>query len=225
MLTITSFLKRTVLLSAFLFGVLVPFSLVRPAIASMNLKDFDAIITKQAKSADDFYNRGMYFQGQGNLEAALAQFSQAIIRDSDNPDYFFSRGLTYTDLGNHQAAQVDYSRALELDSTFAAAYYQRGMSRIVVPAASVSDFVSPSIPVAQRDNFQQAIEDFSMALRHAPKFVAAHYYRGLSHYVIGNDSLAWQDYQQARNLNPLIAEAFYRQGFTQLYIGGPENSQ
>ena len=123
----------------------------------------------------------------------------------------------------NQAAYQDYSTALELDNTFAAAYYQRGLSRIVIPVSGVTNFGKPVIVTDQRDDFSHAIQDFSMALQHSPEFVAAHYYRGLSHYVMGNESLAWQDYQQARNLNPLIAEAFYRQGFAQLYVGGPRD--
>lgn len=193
-----------------------------PTLASVTLRDYDTVITTEAAAADDFYNRGIYFQGQGRLDKAIAQFSQAITLDPNNPDYYFSRGLTYTDLGDHQAAQSDYSRALQLDHTFAAAYYQRGLSRMALPVSGVTNFVTPEIAVDQRDDLQLAIQDFSQALQHSPEFVAAHYYRGLSHYVMGNESLAWSDYQQARQLNPLIADNFYRQGFTQLYIGGPE---
>ena len=113
--------------------------------------------------------------------------------------------------------------ALQLDDTFAAAYYQRGLSRMVIPVSRITDLVQPKIAIDQRDDLTLAIQDFSMALEHAPNFVAAHYYRGLSHYAMGNEQLAWEDYQQARQLNPLIADAFYRHGFTQLYIGGPDS--
>ena len=77
-----------------------------PAIASMALRDFDSAVNTKATTADDFYNRGIYLQGQNQLEQAIAQFDQAIALDPTNPDYYFSRGLTYTDSGDHQAAPV-----------------------------------------------------------------------------------------------------------------------
>ena len=104
MLTITSSLRRSLLASAVFVGTLVSFAIAVPAIASMAISDYDAAITTKATTADDFYNRGIYFQGQGQLETALDQFSQAIALDARNPDYYFSRGLTYSDNGDQSSS-------------------------------------------------------------------------------------------------------------------------
>ena len=225
MSTITFSIKHSILVSVCLSGAFLSPLVSSPAYASVALSDYDAAVATKATTADDFYNRGIYFQGQGKLETAIEQFNQAIAIDASNPDFYFSRGLTYTDRGDHQAAHRDYSSALKLDSSFAAAYYQRALSQMVIPVSSVTNLNQPSMSSERRAQVSNAIEDFSMALHHAPDFVAAHYYRGLSHYVMGHESLAWQDYQQARNLNPQIAETFYRQGFKQTYIGGPQERQ
>jgi len=162
-----------------------------------------------------------FLQGQGDFDRSIPQFYQAVALEPYNPDLDFTRGLTKADMGDHHSALADFTQAVELDETFSAAYYQRAMSRMVIPIASVTDLTNPSLNAAQRDELELAIQDFSSALEYSPNFVAAHYYRGLSHYAIGHESLAWKDYQQARTLSPMIANGFYRQGFTQLYIGGP----
>ena len=192
-----------------------------PLVASINLAEYDELVATESNTADDYYNRGLFLQGEGNLEGALEPFAQAIALNQTRADLFFSRGLTYTDKGDLKAAQSDFSKAIALDSTFAAAYYQRGLSQIAIPIAGVADPARPSISLTQRNQIQAAISDFSAALQYSPDFIAAHYYRGLSHYVMGNELLATQDYQRAQDLNPLIADSFYRQGFPQVYIGGP----
>ncbi|MCM1984675.1 tetratricopeptide repeat protein [Lyngbya confervoides] len=188
--------------------------------ASLNRAEYDALVLPPPVTAEDFYNRGLFFHGEDDLEEALDQFSQAIVLDPDNPDYYFSLGLTYSDLGDHKLARRNYSQAIALDSTFAAAYYQRGLSRLVIPIAQVNQPAAPSLSADQRQNLTLAIQDFSRAIDLSPAFVAAHYHRGLSYYLQGNETLARQDYQKAKQLNPLIAEHYYQQGFSRLYIGG-----
>lgn len=226
MFTITPALGRitgTALVTALAIGVFTPQGATLPqqTLATINLQGYDTFVTPAPLTADDYYHRGLFFQGQGDLDGALEQFNQAIALEPENPDLYFSRGLTQSDLGDQQQAIADYSKAIEFDGTFSAAYYQRAMARIAVPIAGVTSFTQPTIAVDQREPLELAIQDFSTAIEYLPDFVAAHYYRGLSNYVIGNESLAWEDYQRARNLNPQIANGFYRQGFTQLYIGGP----
>ncbi|MEM9137068.1 MAG: tetratricopeptide repeat protein [Cyanobacteria bacterium P01_F01_bin.42] len=233
MSTFTSSLKRSLFLSALVGGALLQSTM--PAAASVTASDFDSAIAIDSvtdtvadaadKTADDYYDRGIYYQGQNQIDTALDQFTQAIALNPYNPDYYFSRGLTHSDNGDLSAAQSDFSRAIELDPAFAAAYYQRGLARIILPVSRVTNLAQPELAPEQRSKFQLAVQDFSQALEHSPDFIAAHYYRGLSHYVMGNESLATQDYQQARQLNPLIAESFYREGFTQLYTGGPQRGQ
>ena len=225
--TITSSLGRLtsgLVFSACCLGITATSSLASPhhLIASIHPAEFDSLVSPEATTADDYYNRGLFLQGEGNLDGALEQFDQAIALNDTSADLFFSRGLTYTDKGDHKAAQADFSQAIALDPSFSAAYYQRGMSRIALPIGGVVDPAQPSMSLVERDRIQSAIVDFSSALEYSPDFVAAHYYRGLSHYVMGNELLATQDYQKAQSLNPLIADSFYRQGFPRLYIGGPE---
>ena len=227
--TITSSLGRLTsgfLVAACCIGVASTRSYAQPQtlIASINLAEYDSLVAPEANTSEDYYNRGLFLQGEGNLDGAIEQFDHAIALNNARADLFFSRGLTYTDKGDLNAAKADFSQAIALDPSFSAAYYQRGMSSIAIPLAGVNDPTQPSISLPDRDRIQAAIEDFSEALKYSPDFVAAHYYRGLSHYVMGNELLATQDYQRAQTLNPLIADAFYRKGFPQLYIGGPQDT-
>lgn len=203
-------------------GLFFPKVLATPIIriATLSQQEYKPLVQSQSTEPDTYYNRGLFLQGEGNLNGALEQFNQALALSPNDPDFYFSRGLTYTDLGDHQRAIQDFSKALAIDPTFAAAYFQRGMSSMVIPVAQVSNPASPRFSADYDPKVVQAIQDFSKAIALNSEFVAAYYFRGLAHHIRGQEHLANKDYRQARQLNPSLIQAHYEEGFPQNLVGG-----
>ena len=79
------------------------------------------------QSIEAWYNKGMFFQEEDNLDSAHACYEKIIELDSTYSAAFYNRGfihLVFEDKFNE--AIVDFTEVLELDSTHCHAYYNRG---------------------------------------------------------------------------------------------------
>jgi Flp pilus assembly protein TadD len=60
------------------------------------------------------YNRGTAQHARGDLQAALADYTQALTIDPTDPRYPNNRGLVRRALGDLAGAREDFRRALEV---------------------------------------------------------------------------------------------------------------
>lgn len=64
--------------------------------------------------ADSYYQRGLNYQGIGNKEGSLVDFTEAIRIDPNHSQAYYSRGLINSELGNKQQAVQDLRTAAKL---------------------------------------------------------------------------------------------------------------
>ena len=64
-----------------------------------------------------FNNGGKARHVQGDLEGAIADYSEAIRLDPDDADSFYNRGVTRRDQGDLDAAMRDLHQAVRLSPT------------------------------------------------------------------------------------------------------------
>lgn len=84
-----------------------------------------------------------------------------------------------------EASVILCNRVLELDSTFTSAYFLRGYNYYLL------------------NDYEEAINDFSSAIRFSPEYLDAFYYRGKSKQASGDFVGALRDLNRSRELNPV----------------------
>jgi tetratricopeptide (TPR) repeat protein len=126
----------------------------------MAIADYNTAISLNPQHSNAYYNRGLAYADQGQLEAAIASFQQGLAVDP-NPA---SRQQAQEDLDKLKAqltaalkgaaAIADYIKAIELNLQDADAYYNRGVAQ------------------AAQGQLDEAIRDFEQGLTIDPNPVS-----------------------------------------------------
>ena len=67
------------------------------------------------KNADLYYNLGLVFHQQGDLEAAAAEYKKAIEIDPQHFDAYYCLGNIYTEQGDLKTAEIFYRTAIQIN--------------------------------------------------------------------------------------------------------------
>lgn len=134
--------------------------------------------------AAELVNRGVDCWQSGNLDQAIALYSEAIAIDPTASDAYYNRGTAHGEKGDHDAAIADYTTALEFKPGYAAVadiYYNRALA------------------YGKKGKDELAIADYTQAIANNPQFAKAYYNRGIA-------------LERAHELNPRFSEAFNNRG-------------
>lgn len=99
--------------------------------------------------------RGGAYYGKGDLDRAIADYSEAIRLDPKDGKIFNDRGNTYNSKGDLDRAMADYNEAIRLDPKLSLPFWNRGVANLY--AGSLAE----------------AIADLSQASELDPKFAYA----------------------------------------------------
>jgi tetratricopeptide (TPR) repeat protein len=80
-------------------------------------------------SAEDYFFSGDAKQSKGDLDGALADFSEAILLKPNFAPAFRWRGAIKALKGDSSEAIADFNKAIELNPSYGDAYYSRGLAR------------------------------------------------------------------------------------------------
>ena len=80
----------------------------------------------EATTADEFFNKGFDYYNQGNLSAAIAQWTNTLKVNSKDVDALYSRAIAKNELYASNAAMIDYDKAIEIAPNFSSALLNRG---------------------------------------------------------------------------------------------------
>ncbi len=183
-------------------------------------------VLKYYKNIDTpWSNRAQFHRDQGNIDQALADYTQAIALKPDKGGTYNSRGKTYFDLGikNNdrsmvQKALADYTKGIEVESKLGELYTNRGAAYAFMGQnqQALADFnkgieLEPdkkggysnrSLLYMQNGNYELAIQDHSAYLAIDPYDDEVWYERGLAKSRLNRHQGAIQDYNRALELNP-----------------------
>src|SRR6516164_5505153 len=143
-----------------------------------------------AAAAAGLSNRGNAYQAKGDLDGALADYSQAIQVDPTYVNARFNRGNAYKAKGDLARAIADYNEAVQLDPKYVFAYNNRGNAYYA------------------RSDLDRAIADYDQAIQLDPKNAATYNNRGNVYYARSDFDRALADYNQAIRLDPKYATAY-----------------
>lgn len=166
-------------------------------------------VLKYYQNVDTPYsNRAQYYRDQGQINKALADYTQAIAVNPNKGSTYNSRGKTYFDLGGPQNDQTlvqkaiaDYTKGIELAPELGELYANRG--------AALGYLGKP----------QQALADFNKAIELEPDKQGGYSNRSLLYMQSGNYELAIKDHTAFLSINPYDAEVWYERGLAKGRLG------
>ena len=146
------------------------------------------------------YGRTAYeLAQQGNYEAAIIQYEKAIKQLPKNHKYHYHKGVCHFELDQFEAAIQAYSQAIEIKAR-AEYFYLRAKSYMRLEA------------------FDQAAQDFDVAIR---KYGSQPYFfheRGLCKMELGDAIGALSDFNRAIRLEPRIGDYYRSRGMCFIYL-------
>src|SRR5262249_35076918 len=107
--------------------------------------------------ANAHYNRGVAYKDKGDLDRAIADFTEAIRLNPRHVMALGNRGAAYSAKDDNDRAIADFNEAIRLDPNFADAYFNRG------------------ITYQDKGDLDRAIADYSEVIRLNPKFTQAYF--------------------------------------------------
>jgi tetratricopeptide (TPR) repeat protein len=168
-------------------------------IAACRRGDYDdaiKLLTKAIKSdefsGDDLATihmyRGFSWEGKGNLNKALDDYSKAIELNPRDTAAYTLRGVAWVRKAEYDKAIADYTKAIEITPKFAKAYNNRGYTW------------------ARKGNMNEAIADYTKAIEIDPNYVMAYANRGTAWADKGEYDKAIADFDKALEIDPSYIE-------------------
>lgn len=136
-----------------------------------------------------YANRGSARKRQKDLDAALADFTEAIALNPKLAQAYFNRGVVYFARNDAKHSMEDFTAAIERDPK------------------EPEFFVNRGVLYFELDDHAHAIADLDSAVKLAPKMVLLYTYRGKIHLSAGNADKAAADFKQVLELDPANEEA------------------
>ena len=127
----------------------------------------DRCIELNPNSATAYNSRGAYWESEGKLDKAIADYTQAIRLDADDPNGFYNRGNARQKQGDFSGAINDYSAAIQIDAEWHEAYFRRGLA------------------FEKQREFDRAIDDYTEAIKLDPNDAHTFINRGIVWYKKG----------------------------------------
>jgi tetratricopeptide (TPR) repeat protein len=142
---------------------------------------------------------------------------------------FLDRGILFASRGEYEMAIADFNEALKLNPNLAAAYILKGRALVasVAKLSSIEDSFSSITILIQSGQvseeyirvYDQAIENFTHAIRLDPNFAGAYNIRGYAYQAKNDTDRAIADYNQAIRLDPNFALAYSNRGSVYFDMG------
>jgi tetratricopeptide (TPR) repeat protein len=152
------------------------------------------------RDAQQHFRQALIHADKGEIDKAIAEFTQTVRLDSKKADAFRERAVLLVRQGKTQEAVDDFTQALKLQPESAACYLSRGQANLKL------------------GRFEQAIGDFTEAIRLTPWDWQPWYRRGLAHAARREQELAVADFTEVIRLAPDLPDAYQQRAiaFTQL---------
>jgi tetratricopeptide (TPR) repeat protein len=148
-------------------------------------------------SAEERYELAYTYYFKGRYDDALAEFGRAINLKNDFADAYAGRGNVFFSMKDYEKSSASYAEAVRLKPDYAP--YSRGLECRIT------------------GDTNQAIIEFTEAIRLMPEYVFAYNNRGVCYSGKSDYDRAIADYSQAIKLNPGYITAYSNRGIAYRY--------
>ncbi len=167
----------------------------------------DEALKLDPTNARAFFIKGMAYKEMGDTAKAVRSMQQAVDNNQGYYEAYMQLGLLYT--AKHNPLAVDYfNNALNIDPKSVETYYALAMF------------------YQENEEYNKAIETYTMLLKIDPKNKFAHYNLGYIHLVyLRVYDVAIQHFTDAINCDKNYAEAWYNRGYCYELLGDIMNAK
>jgi tetratricopeptide (TPR) repeat protein len=131
-----------------------------------------------------YVNRGVAYADSGELDRAIADYTEALKIDPTHLTAYRNRGIAFEHKGDLDRAIADYDEVIKIKPEDPFGYYARG-----------DVYFTKGDP-------DRAIADYSEAIRRNPKYVKAYRQRGETYQFMGELERAIADFSELITLEP-----------------------
>ncbi len=170
-----------------------------------------------------YYNLGIAFKAQGNLDEAIRQYRKALHLKPSYPKAYCNLGEIFRNQGNLDEAVIQYRKALRLEPDFAIAHNNMGVAlaaqgklneairhyhqAIQIDPNNASAYNGLGSALQSQGKFDKAISYYRQAIQIDPEYAAAHSNLGVALQLQGRPDEAIGHYRQAIQIDPDLASA------------------
>jgi tetratricopeptide (TPR) repeat protein len=189
---------------------------------------WDQAVKANPRDTWALYMRGNGWWQKGELEKAIADFTECIRLDPADSGPFNSRGNAWRDKKEFDKAIDDFSAAIRIDPNFSLAYNNRGNAwrdkkdydqaiddyteAIHFDPLYPPPYINRGLCWADKHDYHRAIGDYTEALRLDPKSLAGYYYRATAEVASKHYEGALTDSTLVIQLDPKQVGAFLLRG-------------
>jgi tetratricopeptide (TPR) repeat protein len=167
---------------------------------------------------------------RGDYQEAIKALTQAIKLDPSNANAYALCGLAYANAGDLASATQYSKKACDLNNCdLLVELYKQGLWQDSPSAASLVNLgganaaqqsaFDKGYAASQQGNYQEAIKQYTEALKIDPNLAQAYNNRGNAYAGLGDYKKAIADYAQAIKIDPNNAEAYYNRGLAYYNLG------
>jgi lipoprotein NlpI len=130
-------------------------------------------------------SRGREYDGKGEYDRAIADYSEAIrLTPTLGPALLNRRGYDYHAKGEYDRAIADYDEAIRINPNYVVAHHNRGFAHFA------------------KGQYDRAIADYTEAIRLDQQYTSSYRNRGIAHLYSGSRATAQADFDLAARLRP-----------------------
>ncbi|MCZ4244170.1 tetratricopeptide repeat protein [Pedobacter punctiformis] len=187
------------------------------------IADYTKAIALNPKFSDAYLNRGVSYKKKEQYSEALADYAKVIQLEPREPAVYKNQGIIYEIQKNYELAVANYTKAIEFGGkNYPELYIYRGniyLNNMEKPDLAMADY-QMSVKLLPKDatgynnigyvystkeNFTQAITNYTKAIEIDPKFLLAYINRADCYDAIGNTKLADLDRKKYSDLGGEIS--------------------
>jgi len=193
-----------------------------------SIDDFNKVIMLEPLNYFAYACRGDIKFRQNDISGSIEDYT-IVLKNDPNHEVYLWRGRVFFAKGDFQNATNDFTQVINQQSPWSSeAYYLRALSKFNVTqyddcltdldsALALKIRNGDSLEVskihfqrgltnAELMHYQESIRIFSIMIEANSKDSSAYYYRGMSHWKLGNHKQACSDWENAKSLNFYLAD-------------------
>lgn len=167
--------------------------------------DYSTFILLNPTFGPAYTNRAFGYQSMGDMDSAIADFTQALSFATDDGQYqaYLYSSRAQAEIANNDlpAALSDLDAAIEADPAMLDNYLLRGAIYV------------------EQQQLEDALADFDHAVELDPSSAAAFLQRGIVNLALGTVDQALSDFNEAIRINPQYSEAYGQRGSLNAQLG------